>query len=401
MTELATEAPVTGATDTPMPTPSTDARISEKDMDKLADKVSEAATPKSEAERAEKEAADLHALQVKAFRKAKDGRERADDGKYSKPAGDHEKDAAKALTNTAETAEKAPAKPDTKDQKPVADSKTAEASPETPAAKEVKYPQSWSPEKKAVWDTMSPEAREIVAKREQESHTAISKLGQFAKSVEPIARTLEAYKDSFSTKGLSYQEGVKQLLDAQRVLDRDPVEGIQAIAKSYGIDLGQSFAGQRDPAINQLQAQVDRLTQELEEARSERLTARQQETEKKTSAIDKAIADFSADKPDFAELEAEIAANIELIRENDPGLSYMDMLAKAYDRAAWANPASRQRLMAKQAKELEAQQLDRAKKAADEAKRMGAININSAAAPGGEIDLDSLQRQAYRRAANR
>ena len=259
MSELATEAPETVATDTPAPTQS-EARISEKDMDKLADKVSEAASPKSEAERAEKEAADLHAQQIKAFRRAKEGRDREDNGKFSKPAADQEKDAAKALTpDPAPKAEKPLEKVETKDQKPDEAAKP-DASLEKPAAKEIKPPQSWSPDKNAICDGMSPEAREVVAKREQEAHKAISQYGQFVKGFEPVAKTLAEYRDTFEGKGLSFQEGVKQLLDAQRTLDRDPVAGIKALAAAYGVNLAQSLDSQRHPAINQPQGQGDTLT---------------------------------------------------------------------------------------------------------------------------------------------
>lgn len=401
MSELATSEPVAVSQDTPAPTQS-EARISEKDMDKLADKVSEAASPKSEAERAEKEAADLHAQQIKAFRRAKDGRERADNGKFAKPAAENEKDAAKALTpDSAPKAEKPPEKVDTKGQKPTEADKSAEASLEKPAAKETKPPQSWSPDKKAIWDSMSPEAREVVAQREQEAHKAISKYGQFVKGFEPIARTLADYRDTFVGKGLSFQEGVKQLLDAQRTLDRDPVAGIKALAEAYGINLGQSLSGQRDPAINQLQAQVDRLTAELKDATAERQYRQRQESETKMTSVAKAIEDFKADKPDFDELESDIALNIQRLREENPNLSHAEILTQAYERAQWANPKARQALLDRKEKEAGAKRIEDARKAADEAKRMGGFNITSAVSPAGEIDIEQLQRAAYRKASNR
>jgi len=401
MSELATSEPEAVSQDTPVAAQQ-EARISETDMDKLADKVSEAASPKTEAERAEKEAADLHAQQVKAFRRAKEGRDREDNGKFSKPAADHEKDAAKALTpDPAPKAEKTPEKVETKDQKPTEGAKSEEASLEKPAAKETKPPQSWSPDKKAIWEGMSPEAREVVAQREQEAHKAISKYGQFVKGFEPVARTLSEYKDTFEGKGLSFQEGVKQLLDAQRTLDRDPVAGIKALAEAYGVNLGQSLNSQRDPAIHQLQAQVDKLTTELSEARAERQQRHQHETETKLTSISQAIEDFRADAPDFDELEDDIALNINRIRADNPNLAHKELLTQAYERAQWANPKTRQALMVRQEKEAEAKRVEAAKKAAEEAKRMGGFNVNSAAAPAGEVDLEQIQRTAYRRAANR
>jgi hypothetical protein len=248
---------------------------------------------------------------------------------------------------------------------------------------------------------MSPEAREVVAQREQEAHKAISKLGQFAKGFEPIAKTLAEYRDSFESKGVSFQDGVKQLLDAQRMLDRDPVSGIQALANAYGVDLGQSLQGQRDPAINQLQAQVDRLTSELTKARAERQQQAQTETAFKQSAIEKTIADFSRDKPDFDSLEADIVANLQSLHETNPEMSHTERLQAAYERAQWANPKSRQALIERQAKDLETKRLEEARRAAAAARNAGAINVTSADGEVGEVDLAALQRAAFRKAANR
>ena len=374
--------------------PVTEARISEKDMGKLAEKVSEAATPKSDAERVEKEAADLKEIQVKAFRRA--NKDRDDAGKFAKAEADNARDAAKALAPDAIKPNSATA--ETTDQKPVVGDKTAQAPPAPPDAKEVKAPQSWSPEKKAVWDALSPEAKDYVSQREQEAHKAISRFGQFAKGVEPIVKTLESYADTFKSKGLSYQDGMKQLLDAQRVLDRDPVAGIQALAEQYGVNLGQSLSSQRDPAIHQLQRQVDQLTHELTEAKSDREQRQQAEYTTKQASIEKVISDFSKDKTDFNELEPDIIANIGLLQETNPELSHAERLKMAYERAQWANPKSRQGLFERQTREQESKRLEDARRHADNATRARSINVTSADGPIGDVDLDTLQRSAFRRA---
>ena len=287
-----------------------------------------------------------------------------------------------------------------KDQKPVEAAKT-ETPPAKPDASEVKQPQSWKADKKAVWDTLSPEAKAYVSEREEQAHQHISKLGQFAKSIEPVAKTLQGYRDVFEQKGLSYQEGVKQLLDAQRLLDRDPVSALQEIAKAYGVDLGQALSAPRDPQISQMKAQIDQLTQELKDAKEERVYRQHQETESKKQSINKVIDDFSKDKTDFAELEADIIANINILNQTNPELSLAERLQTAYERAQWANPQTRQALIDRKAKEVEAENLRKAKEAAEKARRATDINVTSAAESNGEVDLNSLQRAAYRKASNR
>lgn len=392
MLDSVTEAPAVADTIAAAPTPAPEARISSKDMNVLADKVSDAATPKSDFERAEKDAADLKAEQVKAYRRA--SKDRDEGGKYAKTEADNAKDASKALSETPKDSAKAETK--ATDLKPAVDAKTV-TSPET-AVKEIKAPQSWSAEKKAVWDTLAPDAKEYIAQREQEAHKAISKLGQFTKSVEPIVETLEAYKDTFKSKGLSYQEGLNELLGAQRLLDRDPVAGIEALAKAYGVNLGQSLSGQRDPAISQLQSQVEQLTSQLREAQSESQQRQQTENQAKQSSIEKVIADFSKDKADFTELEADIVANVRLLHETHPELSHAERLQMAYERAQWANPKSRQAQIDKRAKEQDSKRLEDAKRHAEHANSARAINVTSADSPAGDLDLETLQRAAFRRA---
>ena len=362
-------------------------------MNTLADKVSEAATPKSDAERAEKDANDLKSEQVKAYRRA--SKDRDEGGKFAKTEADNARDASKALAATAPDSAKA----DTKatDPKPAADAKLAITPPATDV-KEIKAPQSWSAEKRAVWDTLAPDAKEYIAQREGEAHKAISKLGQFAKGVEPIVETLNTYKDVFESKGLSYQDGMKSLLDAQRMLDRDPVAGIEAIAKAYGVDLGQSLSGQRDPAISQLQSQVEQLTAQLRTAQSESQQRQQAENQSKQSSIEKVISDFSKDKPDFSELEADIVANVRLLHETNPELSHAERLQMAYERAQWANPKSRQAQIDRRSQEQESKRLEDAKRHAEHAGRARAINVTSTDEPVGDLDLRTLQQAAFRRA---
>lgn len=397
MLDSATGTPETVAPDTtaPAPTAPVEAKVSSADIDAISEKVAEASTPKSEREKEDAEDAALLAEQRKAFKRADSKRDREENGKFAKPTAEHDKDASKALTP-----DSAP-KAETKDQKPTEAAKPVAASPETPAANVPKPPQSWSPDKKAVWESMSPEAREIVGQREQDAHKAISKLGQFAKGFEPVAKTLSEYRETFESKGVSYQEGMKQLLDAQRTLDRDPVAGIKALAEAYGVNLGQSLSGQRDPAIHQLQAQVDNLTAELKEARAERQYRAQEEANTQQTLTNKLIVDFSQDKPDFDSLEVEIVANLRTLHETNPEMQAKEKLQTAYERAQWANPKTRQALMDRQSKDLDAKRLEEARKAADEAKRMRSINITSSDGPAGDFDENEMQRAAYRRAQAR
>lgn len=403
--ELATGA--NPAPDTPAP-----AQITERDMDKLADKVSEAARAKTETERQEAADKALKTEQEKAFDRAqkrgsKADQDRAPDGKFKSEA-DNTRDAQKALGAEAEKqpaakpASTEAAKADVKtDQSPKDGVKTAAEQQDKPVSQPaVKQPSSWSPEKKAVWDAMSPEAQAHVAQREQEVHKAISQHGQFVKQYGAVAETLEAYKQVFEGKGVSFQDGIRQLLDAQRLLDRDPAVGLQHLAKAYGVDLYDLAEQGADPASS-LRTEVAQLRQQLENRQHHDRIAQQRAQAQQVDHLERAISDWSKDKVHFRDLEADMMPLIGHVRAAEPGLSPVQVLDKAYERAQWANPTVRTQLLEQQSRDAEAKRVEAAKAAQDQARRASAINVETSPVPTGEGDLLAAQRAAFDRAQAR
>jgi len=284
-------------------------------------------------------------------------------------------------------------KADAKDQKP---EKTAE-----PAKPAIKRPSSWSADKDPVWESLSPEAREHVAKREQEAHKAISQLGETVKRMEPIGRLLEQHRDTFQSKGLSYDQGLSQLLVAQRALDQNPAAAIQQIARAYNVDLEQlayGQAGQTDPVVQQLQNQVSQLTRQLGEFQSHAVHQARAEATAKLGTIEQAIEKFAADKPDFDELAADIEMLLPVLRQANPNATLEQIISDAYDKAVWGNPAARQRRLDTENKAKEQARIEAAKKAEEEAKAAGVINVGgSPSSAQSSVDLDDQLRAVFRR----
>lgn len=284
-------------------------------------------------------------------------------------------------------------KADAKDQKP---EKSAE-----PAKPAIKRPSSWSADKDPVWESLSPEAREHVAKREQDAHKAISQLGETVKRMEPIGKLLEQHRDSFQSKGLTYDQGLSQLLAAQRALDQNPAAAIQQIARAYNVDLEQLAYGQpaqSDPMVQQLQNQVSELTRQLNDVRSGVQHRAQAEAQQKLGTIEQAIDKFAADKPDFDELASEIEMLLPVLRQTNPNATLEQLISDAYDRASWGNPAARQRRLDADNRAKEQARIEAAKKAEEEAKAAGLINVGgSPSASQSAGDLDDQLRAIVRR----
>ena len=110
------------------------------------------------------------------------------------------------------------------------------------------------------------------------------------------------------------------------------------------------------------------------------LNAQQQEqAQRRLNEATKAITKFSADKTDWADLESDITEQTAILKKANPDLPMEDILAKAYDRARWANPNTRQRIQGQERKaEADKAQKELGKKQA-EAKKFAATNVRSGA----------------------
>ena len=103
-------------------------------------------------------------------------------------------------------------------------------------------------------------------------------------------------------------------------------------------------------------------------------------TEKSTAALASQIAEFSKDKSHFKDVEDDVANLIPAIRAKNPNDKPLDILAKAYDAAIWANPAVRERILADQRKADEEKRRAESVKKATDAKKSAAVNVKSGTA---------------------
>jgi hypothetical protein len=287
-----------------------------------------------------------------------------------------------------------------------AEAKPAEATPaEQLKAPAIPPPHSWSKEAAAEWGKIPPALQAHIAQREAQSHKQISELGQYAKAFEPIREALAPHADRLGNDPKGY---IERVLAADLWLARDPVNAIKALADSYRVDLASiadPFALPADPQSQQLNAQLNAAWQEIDNLKRQLGDTRQrvegreaQEYQARQSSYEREVDAFVSDKPDFNDLASDIETYIPLIKRSNPTLSTKDILQEAYDRARWANPATRQRLIAEQTARQEQARLETAKKAAADAKRAAAINVNGSVVQRGQPSLDDDLRSIWRRA---
>jgi hypothetical protein len=326
----------------------------------------------------------------KIFREAK--RDRADDGKFAgketKPAAAKplsEEAAAKALDSK------------TPDAKPVDDPKTdaakTQAPPEKPALK-VEAPKHWDEKVRAKFADLPPDVAKEISDAALKDRQAITKVGEYAKNAKPIIDTVQQFRDTFESKGLSYQDGITQLLKAQQALDRDPVSGLRQIAQAYGIDLGSlANAGGRDPHAQALQSQLEQQSEKIRQLTQYIQNAEQSKQEQTFNSKADLASKLAAELEGFDDLIDDMEPIIVAIRRSNPGMSDEQVIKEAYERAAWGNPKFRQTRLEKENKERSAE----SKRAAEDARRAGILNVESEPGASVPTDMDDLLRSTFRK----
>lgn len=272
-------------------------------------------------------------------------------------------------------------------------------------------PDTWSPEKEDLWKTLSPEAQQHIAQREKEAHDQISRQGNVLSAYKPIGELLTRHKGMFDRNGMDFEQGISALLDAQSLLEQDPIGGIAAIAERYGItrqDLVTRLGGQVqgangqqaqvNPEVSRLESRITELQNRLAADERERESLRLAEERNRQTSMDRQVADWAKDKPHFGEVRA-LMADLLMGHANRGQELTLD---QAYDMAVNATPSVRAAAEADRKAREESERQKEAEAKAAAAKKVQAINAGSSRAgrpaPKPFLSEDHLE-EIYDRAA--
>jgi hypothetical protein len=282
----------------------------------------------------------------------------------------------------------------------------------------IEAPNSWSADLKAKWNTLPPDVQGYIAQRESEAHKAISQSGNELKAYQPIRQVAEHYRGYYAPGQEAQFFGA--LAQANAALEHDPVGTLKHLIEHYRVDPAQLTGSRptqaqapdsnsvddlfRDTRLDkEVLPLVQSMAQELRQVKGQ-LSARQQaEADQRKTEASNAISDFSKDKPDFSELHDDIVREVSMMDHRVP---MKERLATAYDRARWANPTHRQRILDDQRKtEAAKAQKELAEKQAAAKKHISA-NVRTGAAastlPAGQKWNDETSLSAlYDRIASR
>lgn len=268
--------------------------------------------------------------------------------------------------------------------------KPAEPEPQTEA---IRVPPSLPASVKAKFAALDPDVREAIWENERSVHKARDEWAKKGERLNRYDEIVGPHRDKWQLNGLDEFSGIQTLIAAQNFLERNPVEGLHYLARSYGVDL-RALAGQalqqptapggiQAPTVMpELQGVLQPLVQQVQTLQQQLQQSQQQSEHQKLAEAQAEVQTFANDPANlyFENVREEVAALLDAGRAKT--------LADAYQKAIWASDEIRPLLIAEQTKQ---QQADTQKKAAENAARAKAAaaqqaagSVTGAPAPGAQ-----------------
>jgi hypothetical protein len=256
-------------------------------------------------------------------------------------------------------------------------------------------PVSWSQDAKAAWASLPVAVQQAIIKREQEASNGIKSYADKLKSSEPLQSVIAPRAQALAANYGSVENGIKSVLDIAEFAGNRPLEFLRWFVQQRGIDLnqlGQMQPTQTAPVDPQLAATQQRLGQ------LENLLISQQraEQERQTAELNSRIEAFKSDPKNahFEELRQDMAKLIQGGLASD--------LSDAYEKAMWANPQVRAKVIESQRAEEAATRDAEAKKKAADARKSATINVATkgtvGASPSTPKTHEQIMSEVYDRA---
>jgi hypothetical protein len=265
-------------------------------------------------------------------------------------------------------------------------SEAAEVSTEeSPEVQKLLPPEHWSQEDKDTFSSAPRDVQEWALKRHREMEGDYTRKSQeiadFKKAWEPVAEFYSPYMDQLRQSGMTPYDHIQRLANADLMMNQDPINGIQQIAQMYGIDLNNLNQESDNP-------EYDSLRQELAQLRNSITHEQQVSAQRQQKTILEQIESFAGETGEDGLLRPyfdEVMEDLVTLAQADRAAGREPELQSLYDRAVWANPSTREKILAAQ-KDAEMKKAEEEAKAkAAQAKRASqSISGN----PGTSVNTD-------------
>jgi len=269
-------------------------------------------------------------------------------------------------------------------------------------------PETWARDAAADWDKLTPRAKEEILRREdnmKQYYAQNNQRIQFAASMEKLAGP---YMPAMHAAGITLVDNIANLLNTQyRIQNGTPADIAQIaleIVQQNGNDTetlrqligggtqvqaGDGQGGQpgnidiaNHPLFKNLQEKLNRFEQAQVQQTNEQQQQQRQEVQLAVRSFRNELGDDGKPlRPYFDTVYSDMVADIPFIKRQHPGISYKDLLAKAYERAIWANPETRKALQTKSLGSQKRKVSSEAKKKVTAAKRKAKGNLKAGLKP--------------------
>lgn len=230
-----------------------------------------------------------------------------------------------------------------------------------------------------------PDVMAEFIRRSDEMHRGLDTYREKAQFGENIQKVIEPYMETIRSAGLAPDVAIKVLLNADSMLRRgspeQKVQMLHQIARDYGIDVQQAAQTQQTN-FNQTDFYMQQKLAELERWKEEQTRALQSYEEQ---SLNSEIMKFASqpDKVFFEEVRNDMAGLIQA------GIA--SGLDDAYEKAIYANPQVRAKVLAQQQEKAEAERKAIANQKAQAARQAASVNVSrrgtfASAKPIGSMD---------------
>jgi hypothetical protein len=265
----------------------------------------------------------------------------------------------------------------------------------------IEAPSHWSPADKEIFKNAPPELQKWMIDRHKSmegDYTRKSQeIAEFKRSWEPVKELFAPHIDQLRATGQTPASVITHWANINNSLNNNPAETIKWLASQYNVDLSGQI-GDNDIYID---PHVQSLRQELQQLKQSVVQREQYATQQRLSTVQSELQMFAEAKTEAGELAhpyfEEVVEDMVSLAKAEQAGGKTPTVGDLYDRAVWANPTVREKLLA-------AQRDAAAKKAEQEARAKAAkakiAKKTLRSSPDGEVSGDLTLRQQLEQAFN-
>jgi hypothetical protein len=271
-------------------------------------------------------------------------------------------------------------------------SEAATAEPQSQQRDITRAPSTWRPLARAEYDKLPAAVKAEIHRREGDFLNGQAQMRPDADMGRELRGIMEPYRMLIEAEGGTYALAVRDLFRTAAVLRTGSMQQKQQLiaqtARQFGIDLspfaqaGQPGQQPQPPAAQGANPQqyrdsrLDAFLAEQQRREQATLAREQQEIEGTvTQWMNATDAQGQPLRPYLNDVINEAAALVPQLMAANPGMSRVQALDAAYDRACWAHPEIRTLLAQKQQAELDAKRKADNQLKLRDARRSGSVNV--------------------------